>query len=121
MKYAIIQQGGKQYKVTEGEEILVDRINDAKAGKYEFGSVLLVRDGEEISIGQPNVTGYKVTGKVVGEVKGKKIKVSKFKAKVRYDKTIGFRPKYTKIVVEKIEKASPKAREKAIDKREKKK
>ena len=120
MKYAIVQQGGKQYKITEGCEILVDRINDAKEGKYEFAKVLMVRDGEEIFIGQPNVTKYKVIGKLIGEVKGEKIRVSKFKAKVRYDKTIGFRPKYTKIIVEKIEKESGKTREK-IDKREKKK
>lgn len=120
MKYAIIQQGGKQYKVTEGTEILVDRINGAKEGKYEFTQVLMVRDGEEISIGRPLVANYKVSGNLIGEVKGVKIRVSKFKAKVRYDKTIGFRPKYTKILVEKIEKESGKTREK-IDKREKKK
>lgn len=100
MSYAIIQTPGKQYRVREGEEILIDRV--AGSEKEVTFPILLLRSEKEIVIGNPFVAHGKVSGKIIEEVKGKKIKVSKFKAKVRYDKTIGFRPLYSKVRIEKI-------------------
>lgn len=102
MKYAVIQSGGKQYKVNEGEEILVDKLLIEEGANYSFPDILLIRDGEKIVIGEPQVAEGKVLGKVLGQEKGDKITVSKFKAKVHYRRSIGFRPLYTRILIEKI-------------------
>ncbi len=98
-KYAVIRLQGKQYKVSEKDEILVDKMLDLKAE----AEVLLFSDGEEVKVGKPVLTDVKVKLKVLAEMeKGEKIEVYKFKAKSRYRKHIGFRPQYTKLLVEKI-------------------
>jgi large subunit ribosomal protein L21 len=98
-KYAIIRLQGRQYKVSEGEELLVDKMNDLKLTP----DVLLVADGEKVEVGKPVVKDAKVTLKIVKEVeKGEKIEVYHFKAKSRYRKHTGFRPQYTRVLVEKI-------------------
>jgi len=102
MKYAVIKSGGKQYKVSEGEEILLDKLPLSKGETYVFPEVLLVRDGEKITVGSPFVTDAKVAGKVLDQVKGDKVTIVKFKAKVHYRRRLGFRPLYTKVVIEKI-------------------
>ena len=96
-KYAVIRLGGHQYKVSEKEEILVDRIEDEVAPE-----VLLVVDSEKVSVGKPKVVGAKVALKKIADVKGEKIDVIKFRAKSRYRKHIGFRPSYSKLLVQKI-------------------
>lgn len=99
-KYAVIRIGGQQFKVTEREEILIGKLKDVK--KFE-PEVLLVADGEKVEVGKPTVKGAKVTLKIVAEVeKGEKVDVYKFKAKSRYKKHTGFRPQYTRLLVEKI-------------------
>lgn len=102
MKYAIISHGGKQYHVEEGDTILIDKFDQEIKSDLTFASVLLFRDEETIAIGHPYVNGVHVEAQLVEQVKGEKIRVSKFKAKVRYRKTIGFRPLYTKVLIKKI-------------------
>ncbi len=98
-KYAVIRLQGRQYKVSEGQELLVDKMNDLKL----VPEVLLVADGEKVSIGKPVLKDAKVTLKIVKDLeKGEKIEVYHFKAKSRYKKHTGFRPQYTKVLVEKI-------------------
>jgi len=98
-KYAVIRLNGKQYKVEEKEEFLLDGFNGEKLSP----EVLLVADGEKIKVGKPIVKGAKVGLKVIDkEVKGKKVTVLKYKAKSRYRKKSGFRPQYTLVRVEKI-------------------
>jgi len=98
-KYAVIRLQGRQYKVSEGQELLVDKMNDLKLAP----EVLLVADGEKVRIGKPILKDAKVILKVVKDVeKGEKIEVYHFKAKSRYRKHTGFRPQYTRILVEKI-------------------
>jgi large subunit ribosomal protein L21 len=98
--YAIIEINGNQFKVSEGEELLVDKLTDMKVNP----KVLLVSDGEKVSVGRPYLPKVKVKIKVLEEeVKGKKLHVRKFKAKSRYRKKIGFRPLYSKVLVEKID------------------
>ena len=104
MKYAIVKLGGKQYKVRENQEILFDRLDIPKDKKYDFQEILMIRTDSDVFIGKPYVNDARVTGKVIGEVKGEKITIAKYKSKVRYRRKIGFRPKYSKILIEKIEK-----------------
>ena len=100
MKYAVVKVGGSQYKVSEGEEILVDKLADAK--KFE-AEVFLVSDGNRVSIGRPKVAGAKVSFKVVkDEEKGDKVEVYHFKAKSRYRRHTGFTPKFTRLLVQSI-------------------
>lgn len=100
MKYAVVRIGGKQYKAIEGKEILVDKLTDPK--KFEVETLLLV-DGEKVEVGKPVIKDAKVTTKVVTEVeKGEKIEIYKFKAKSRYKRHTGFRPQYTRLLIESI-------------------
>ena len=99
MKYAVIRLQGRQYKVSEGEEVLVDKMNDLKLTP----EVLLVADGEKVEVGKPVVKGAKVSLKILKEMEqGEKIEVYHFKAKSRYRKHTGFRPEFTRVLVEKI-------------------
>ena len=97
-KYAVIKIKGHQYKVASGDSILVDKLGEDKPE----AEVLLVVDGDTVKVGNPTVKGASVGLKVVEEVKGEKVHVRKFKAKSRYRKHIGFRPKYTELLVGKI-------------------
>jgi large subunit ribosomal protein L21 len=98
MKYAVIRLKGHQHKISEKDEFLVDFIGEAKP---EFETLLVV-DGEKTKIGTPTVKNAKITLKNLGEERGKKMHVKKYKAKSRYRRKIGFRPKYTKLQVTKI-------------------
>lgn len=98
-KYAIIRIKGNQYKVSEGEEILVDKLSESK---IEPEVLLVVKNGI-VSLGKPKVKGVKVKLKVLEiEEKGKKLYVRKFRAKSRYRRKYGFRPRYSRLLVEKI-------------------
>lgn len=101
MKYAVISDRGRQYKVSEGQELYVDRIEGVN-GNLELDQVLLYVDGDTVKVGEPNVTGAKVVCKVTGEEKGDKVDVFTYKSKSRYRRHRGFRPVYTKVQVEKI-------------------
>lgn len=103
MKYAIVEQGSKQYVVWEGIQITVDRLKETEKSAFLFEKILLIRDGDKITVGTPYVKNGTVKGEVVDNFKGKKISISKFKAKIRYRKTIGFRPYYSSIKINKIE------------------
>lgn len=101
-KYAVIQLLGKQHKVTEGETIVVDSVNQEPGKKFDITDVLLVVDGDKVSVGQPTVEKAKVTLSVVAQGKGEKIRVAKFKAKSRYRKVKGHRQLQSTLKVEKI-------------------
>jgi large subunit ribosomal protein L21 len=99
-KFAVIRLQGKQYRVSEGEEISVPLISDTKKIVAE---VLLVADGEKVEIGTPILEKAKVTFKVLAELeKGEKVRVFKYKAKSRQRKLKGFRAQTTRLLVEKI-------------------
>lgn len=100
-KYAIVKIGGSQYKVAEGDEIQVDKIEGEKGKAVSFDEVLLLAD-EEIKIGEPLVKGAQIKAKIIEQFKGDKIRVATFKAKSRYRRVKGFRPQLTKIKIEKI-------------------
>ena len=102
MKYAVIKTGGKQYRVAEGEVIEVDRLSGEKGGKVVFDEVLLLVSDTAVKIGKPTITGEKVEGKIVDNVKGEKVRVSKFKSKVRFRRVTGFRALVSKVQIDKL-------------------
>lgn len=101
--YAIIKTGGKQYKVSEGDVIMVEKLAAAEGEAVVFDEVLTVVSDSEVKVGKPVVEGAKVTGKVEAQGKDKKILVFKYKAKSNYRKRQGHRQPFTKVVIEKIE------------------
>ena len=97
--YAIIEEGGKQFKVTGGDTIKIDRAIDEGTKTITFDQVLLVAGEGSPKIGVPLVSGATVTADVVGPVKGPKIRTVKYKRRKGYHKTIGHRQKYTAVKV----------------------
>ena len=100
--YAIIKTGGKQYCVEEGKVITIEKLDVEAGAEVAFDEVLLV-SGDSVKIGQPTVAGAKVTGKVLEQGKGAKIRIFKYKAKSNYRRRQGHRQPFTKVVIEKIE------------------
>ena len=99
--YAIIATGGKQYKVSEGDVIRVEKLGVAAGETYDFDQVRAVSD-DQLTIGCPVVEGAKVTATVLGEGKGKKVIVYKYKRKSGYHKKNGHRQAYTEVKIDKI-------------------
>ena len=100
--YAIIETGGKQYKVIPGQTIDVERLDVAEGNTVELDRVLLISDNDKVTVGTPIVDGAKVIATSQGEGKGKKIIVFKYKPKVRYRKKTGHRQLYTRLTIDKI-------------------
>jgi len=98
MKYAVIRVLGHQYKVSEGDEILVDKTTDENLTP----EVLLMVNDEVVQVGTPLVEKATLTVKILGQEKGEKIDGFKYKAKSRYRKNYGHRSQLTRLVVEKI-------------------
>ncbi len=97
--YAVIETGGKQYKVSEGEIIYVELLGANEGDKYTFDHVLAVSGNDGIKVGAPYVEGATVTADVLGDVKGKKIHVLRYKAKKNEKKKLGHRQPYTKVQI----------------------
>lgn len=96
---AIVQVGGKQFTVSPGDKLTVERL-DGEVGKtLTFDQVMLTIDDKKTEVGTPVVGGVKVTAKILSQQKGEKIEVRRFKSKVRYRKHIGFRPHETTLEI----------------------
>jgi large subunit ribosomal protein L21 len=102
MKYAIVQSGGKQYRVSEGSILEVDRLAAEPEKSYQFEEVLMVADDGSVHVGAPTVAGAKVKAVVLEHVRGPKVRVFHYKSKQRHRKTQGHRQEYTRVRVEKI-------------------
>lgn len=102
MKYAIVEDGGKQFKAVEGETIEVDRFPSDVDEQIDLEHVLLVADGEQVSIGTPFLPGVKVQATVVSQVKGPKIVVFKYLPKKRHRVKKGHRQQYTRLRIDSI-------------------
>ena len=100
--YAIIETGGKQYRVIPGQTIDVERLDVAEGNTVELDRVLLIAQGDKVTVGNPTIGGAKVVATSRGEGKGKKVIVFKYKPKVRYRKKIGHRQAYTRLAIDKI-------------------
>jgi large subunit ribosomal protein L21 len=99
--YAVVETGGKQYKVSSGETIEVEKLPLEVGQKVELDRVLLV-SGEKVRVGNPTVEGAKVMATVAGQGKGKKVIVFKYKPKERYRRKAGHRQAYTRLRIDKI-------------------
>lgn len=103
MKYAIVECGGKQYKAVEGDAIEVDLLEIEPGQPYKLDSVLLLVDGDQVSVGTPVVTGAKVNATVVSHIKGPKVIIFKYRPKKRIRVKTGHRQQYTRLLVNTIE------------------
>ena len=101
--YAIIETGGKQYKVQEGDVLYIEKLNAGEGENYTFDRVLAVSKGEGLITGSPVVAGATVSAKVEKHGKGQKIIVYKYKAKKNYRRKQGHRQPFTKVTIEKIQ------------------
>ena len=110
MKYAIVEDGGKQYKAVEGGTIEVDYFESEAGAQYDLEHVLLVVDGDNVQVGTPTVDGAKVQASVVSQVKGPKIVVFRYKPKKRYRVKTGHRQKYTRLQIDSISQQAAKER-----------
>src|SRR5699024_10827482 len=100
--YAVIETGGKQYRVEEGDVLFVEKLNVQEGENFDFDRVLMVSKNGELQAGKPYSEDAKVIGNVVEHGKGKKIVVFKYKSKKNYRKKQGHRQPYTKIKIEEI-------------------
>ena len=111
MQYAVIETGGKQYKIMSGDVLEVDRIN-AKAGDAVIlDKVLLVVNDGNVEIGAPYLEGVKVSAKVVDNIRGEKIRAARFRAKSRHRRVTGFRAELTRLEISDIQTGSKQQKE----------
>ena len=96
--YAVIQTGGKQYRVSEGMTLKVEKINAEEGSSVELDKVLMVADGDNVQVGTPYLDG-KVTATVKGHGKGKKVHIIKFKRRKHHLKRQGHRQQYTELEI----------------------
>ncbi len=105
LAFAVIETGGKQYKVKEGDVIFVEKLDAAEGETVTFDKVLALSTGEKLEVGTPNVSGATVTASVLKNGKGKKIYVLRYKAKKNSKKKQGHRQPYTKLQIQSITRA----------------
>ncbi len=100
---AVIESGGKQYLIKVGDEFRLELLGDHKEGdRIEFDCVLMSDDGKEITLGSPYIEGAKVTATFIGEVKGPKITIIRYKAKSNRDRKLGHRQKYSQVKIDSL-------------------
>jgi len=97
--YAVIQTGGKQYRVSEGDKIRVEMLTAEEGSTVELAKVLLIADGDSVKVGAPYVEGGKVTATVNAHGRGKKVKIIKFRRRKHHMKRQGHRQWYTELQV----------------------
>lgn len=100
--YAVIKTGGKQYRVQEGQTLKVEKLEVATGKKLKIEDVLLIGNGDEVTIGEPLIKGAKVTAEVVAHGRHKKIKILKFKRRKHHMKQMGHRQWYTELKITSI-------------------
>jgi large subunit ribosomal protein L21 len=100
--YAVIKTGGKQYKVSEGETLKIEKLEIEPGQKVTFNEVLMIADGEKVQVGSPQVEKAVVEAKVISQGKGKKVNILKFKRRKHSMKKQGHRQLFTEIKIGKI-------------------
>jgi large subunit ribosomal protein L21 len=103
MKYAVVKTGGKQYKISEGDILEVERLSLGDEKEISFDDVLLYTADGVVRVGTPMLSGIEIKATVLGQIKGKKIRVAKYKAKVRYRRVTGHRQLLTKVQISSIQ------------------
>ena len=100
--YAVIKSGGRQYKVKEGDVVRVEKIAARKGDTVDIDEVLLLADGDAVTIGTPKVAGAKVSAEVQSHGRGPKIRIIKFKRRKQSRKQMGHRQAYTELAITRI-------------------
>lgn len=100
--YAIVECGGRQYRAEEGHSFSVEKLPQEVGEQIELSNVLLLSNGEEVTVGQPTVEGASVKATIINQYKGKKIFVWKYKPKKRYRRRQGHRQQYTRLRIDEI-------------------
>jgi large subunit ribosomal protein L21 len=108
--YAVVTTGGKQYRVEAGSELIIERLAEEPGASITFDRVLLIGDGEAVTIGSPTVDGASVSGTVLAEELGPKLIIFKFKQKVKYRRTRGHRQHLTRVRIDEISTGAKKSR-----------
>ena len=99
--YAVIASGGKQYRVSQGDVIYVEKLDLAPESRVDF-DVLMLGGDEDVEVGSPTLAGAKVEGRILSQVKGEKIVIYKYKSKKNYHRKAGHRQNYTKVEITSI-------------------
>ena len=100
--YAVIKTGGKQYRVEEGDKLRVESLDADEGETISLESVLMVCDGDKVSVGSPELAGASVSAKVLSHGRGKKIDIIKFRRRKHYRRQMGHRQSYTELKIEGI-------------------
>lgn len=100
--YAVLSSGGKQYRVEAGTTLMLERLDGEPGATLTFDRVLLIGDGEDVTIGTPTVAGASVSATVLGEARGPKLVIFKFKQKVKYRRRTGHRQHMTRVRIDAI-------------------
>ena len=108
--YAVVTTGGKQYRVEAGTELVIERLVEEAGASVTFDRVLLIGDGDAVTIGSPTVAGASVSGTVLAEELGPKLIIFKFKQKVKYRRTRGHRQHLTRVRIDEISTGEKKSR-----------
>jgi len=102
MTYAVIMSGGRQYRVQEGQTLKLEKLTAEVGSNVNFDKVLMVGEGESVTLGKPFVNGCEVTGSVVSQGRHKKVTIMKFRRRKHHQKLTGHRQYFTEIKIEKI-------------------
>ena len=97
--YAVIKTGGKQYRVSEGQTVKVEKLDAEEGASVDIDDVLMIADGDNIKVGAPTVDGGKVTATVKSHGRAKKVEIIKFRRRKHHDKRIGHRQHYTELLI----------------------
>ncbi|UCC56003.1 MAG: 50S ribosomal protein L21 [Gammaproteobacteria bacterium] len=97
--YAVIKTGGKQYRVSEGDTLKVERLDAVEGDAVEFDQVLMVGEGEDVKIGTPYVEGSRVSARVKAQGRGPKVDIIKFRRRKHHMKRMGHRQDYTEVEI----------------------
>lgn len=97
--YAVIETGGKQYRVSEGQAIKFEKLAVEPGAKVHFDKVLMIADGDKIQVGAPYITGGQVSAEVLSQGRGKKVKIIKFRRRKHYRRQMGHRQYYTEVKI----------------------
>jgi large subunit ribosomal protein L21 len=100
--YAVLSSGGKQYRVEAGSELIIERIAGEPGASVTFDRVLLIGDGDDVTVGTPTVSGASVSGTLLGEQLGPKLVIFKFKQKVKYRRRTGHRQHLVRVRIDEI-------------------
>lgn len=100
--YAIVETGGKQYKVTSGQVLDVEKLGVAEGGTVEIDRVLLIADGDKVTVGTPTIEGARVLATSKGDDRGEKVIIFRYKNKTRHSNKTGHRQSFTRLSIDKI-------------------